>query len=126
MTVAEGGTPSGAGLSVAAAAEAKMRTVPSINEINATLRARAEASDTSGLTEAEKNEAVQRSGFRRGFFLVLVLFAILIAPYFVADQITDNLPQTRGFMAEYVNTVDQLRITISDTVQGLRERFVQN
>lgn len=121
MTQEEGGTPAGMGAAAAATAAAatNVRTVPDINEINAALRARAEASDTSGLTEQEKYEAAERSGFRRGFFLVLIIFALLIAPYIFADQITENLPQTRGFMASYVNTIDQIRISISDLVSGL-------
>ena len=127
MTAEEGGTKSGAGQAKASAAptpsasadEAHLRTVPSINEINATLRARAQANDTSGLTEEEKQQAVQRKGFRRGFFWVLILLAILILPYVFADQIIENLPQTTGIMASYVTMVDQLRVALSDMVSGL-------
>lgn len=120
MTEAEGGKRAGtapvgaaAAATAAATAEANLRAIPDINEINAALRARAEASDRSGLTETEKQEAVQRSGFRRGFFFVLIVFAILIAPYFFADQISDNLPQTRSVMATYVQTVDDIRIWLN-------------
>jgi len=125
MTADEGGTPTTAGgspavRSSASADEAHQRTVPSINEINATLRARAQANDASGLTEAEKQEAVQRKGFRRGFFWVLIILAILILPYVFAEQITENLPQTRGFMASYVMTVDKLRLTLSEVIMGFR------
>ncbi len=97
-----------------------LRTMPNIDEINATLRARAQASDTSGLTEDEQQEVVRRRGFRRGFFLVLLLLAVLIAPYFFVDQITENLPQTEGVMAQYVQTVDQLRIWLDEQVQVAR------
>jgi hypothetical protein len=96
---------------------ANLRTMPNIDEINATLRARAQASDMSGLTEEEQQEVVHRRGFRRGFFLVLFLLAILIAPYFFADQIATQLPQTKGVMAEYVQTVDQLRVWLDEQVQ---------
>ena len=124
MTVDEGGTTSSARKSStaadASADAAHLRTVPSINEINATLRARAQANDTSGLTEAEKEEAVQRKGFRKGFFFILLLLAILILPYIFADQITENLPQTTSFMASYVTTVDQLRVALNEMISGLR------
>ena len=115
MTEKEGGTRAGtAAASIGAVtAEANLRAVPSINEINAALRARAEASDTSGLTETEKQEAVERRGFRGGFFLVIIVFAILITPYFFADQITQNLPQTRDYMETYISTVDQARLWLS-------------
>lgn len=125
MTAEEGGTPTRAAAapvarSTASADKAHQRTVPSINEINATLRARAQANDASGLTEAEKQQAVQRKGFRRGFFWVLIILAILILPYVFAEQITENLPQTRGFMASYVMTVDKLRLTLNEVIMGFR------
>ena len=120
MTVEEGGTPAGRGAiaaaSVGAVTATNVRSVPDIHEINAALRARAEASDTSGLTENEKLEAVQRSGFRRGFTMILLLMLILILPYFFADQITENLPQTRGFMASYVTSIDQIRLSLNEFV----------
>lgn len=122
MTVEEGGTPAGRGAIAAAsvgavtASATNLRSVPDINEINAALRARAEASDTSGLTEGEKEEATQRRGFRRGFFFILLLFAILILPYVFADQITEALPQTRSIMSSYVTTIDQLRVSLNELV----------
>jgi len=120
MTKEEGGNASGSQQSdIAAQTDAHMRTIPTINEINATLRARAQASDMSGLTEAEKYEAVQRSGFRRGFFMILIIFAILILPYIFADQIIENLPQTKDIMTSYVVMVDQIRISLGDLVNSL-------
>ncbi|MFA8441060.1 zinc-ribbon domain-containing protein [Yoonia sp.] len=127
MTAEEGGTRTGTQKPAQptptapseSADEAHLRTVPSINEINATLRARAQANDTSGLTEIEKEEAVQRKGFRRGFFWVLILLAILILPYVFADQITENLPQTTDMMTSYVIMVDQLRLSLNEMITGL-------
>jgi predicted Zn finger-like uncharacterized protein len=123
MTAEEGGIRSGTKTGAAKgdtanADEAHLRTIPSINEINATLRARAQANDASGLTEAEKIEAVERKGFRRGFFWVLLLMIIAVLPYVFAEQITENLPQTTGFMASYVMTIDQLRLSLSEMVSG--------
>lgn len=105
----------------AVATDANLRTVPGIDEINATLRARAEAADTSGLTEAEKQEVVKRRGFRRGFFFVLLLIAILIAPYFFVEEITEALPQTQDFMNSYVETVDRLRVGLDVQIERARE-----
>lgn len=124
MTAEEGGTRTATQAKQtvtanASADEAHLRTVPSINEINATLRARAQANDTSGMTEVEKEEAVQRKGFRRGFFMVLTIFAILLLPYAFADQIAENLPQTTDVMGSYVMMVDQLRVSLSEMVSRL-------
>lgn len=124
MTDEEGGTRTGTATPAAPSAattDANLRTIPDITEINAALRARAQAGDRSGLTEAEKQEAIQRSGFRRGFFLVLMLFAILAAPYFFADQITKTLPQTSSFMASYIETVDQFRLWLTTQTAPLRD-----
>jgi len=126
MTVEEGGTTTGASsadaakAAAAAAQAASLRSIPDIHEINAALRARAQASDTSGLTETEKAEAAERRGFRGGFFFVLLLIALAIVPYFFADQITQNLPQTAEFMGTYMETVDNLRSWLSSQISGLR------
>lgn len=129
MTIDEGGTPAAVAAAstgavaagvAGAAADANLRTIPSIDEINASLRARAQASDTSGLNEAEKNEATKRRGFRRGFSIVLILMAILIAPYFFQDQINANLPQLSEYMTTYVATVDQLRLWLNDQLQNIQ------
>lgn len=121
MTGDSGATPAAvAAASTGAVQGANLRTVPGIDEINATLRARAQASDTSGMTEEEKQEVVHRRGFRRGFFVVLLLLAILITPYFFVDEITENLPQTADVMASYVQTVDQLRLWLDDQVRNVQ------
>lgn len=108
-----------------AIANGNLRTVPGIDEINATLRARAEASDNSGLTESEKEEAVQRRGFRRGFAIVLILIALAIAPYFFAQEIVESLPQTRDFMVQYIDTVNQLREQLRD-LAGQASAMIEN
>lgn len=97
-----------------------MRSVPSIDEINETLRARAEASDSSGLTESEQVQAEKRRGFRRGFFFVLFMIALAVLPYFFASQIVENLPSTRGVMTGYVDFVNQMRVWLSDQVDVVR------
>jgi len=128
MTQTEGGIRSGISpaQTAAAAAAANPRAVPDINEINAALRARAEANDNSGLNDSEKHEAARRSGFRRGFFFMLLIIAILVLPYVFAAEITENLPQTRDFMEPYVAFVNQLRISVDAlfaTISLLIERF---
>mgnify|MGYP001800070666 CR=1 FL=1 len=135
MTVAEGGTPApqpapkpaaiaaaatGAVVAGNAKADANLRSLPSIDDINATLRARSQASDMSGLTESEKQEAEKRRGFRWGFFLVLVVLALLVAPYFFQEQINANLPQLSEYMVTYVETVDSLRLWVNAQIQTLQ------
>lgn len=94
------------------------RDVPSMNEINSSLRTRSQTSEPQ-LTPAEENEVVNRRGFRRGFVFVLLVFAILFAPYIFAAQITQAFPQTQSAMTGYVATVDDLRIMIDSAVSAL-------
>ncbi|PUB15438.1 zinc-ribbon domain-containing protein [Yoonia sediminilitoris] len=93
-----------------------IHAMPSIDEINETLRSRALASDTSGLTATEQEEVTRRRGFRRGFFLVLFVMLIGLAPYYFAEQIIEKLPQTRDAMTTYVGYVDQFRLWLDDQI----------
>jgi predicted Zn finger-like uncharacterized protein len=104
--------------------ETNTRDIPSMNEINTSLRGRSHASEPQ-LTPAEQDEVVKRRGFRRGFVFVLLVFAILFAPYILADEITNGFPQTQDAMTSYVASIDQLRVmldraiaSVADTVAG--------
>jgi len=122
MTEAAGGTRSGESPAAAAAvAAANPRSIPSLNEINGVLRSRSDHSATAEISEAERVEAIRRRGFRRGFFFVAGLFALAIAPYILAEQIIDNLPQSRETMTQYVAIVDQLRASMNVTITGIIE-----
>ena len=116
MTEVEGGTRAGdspaVAVAAAAAAAANPRAVPDLTEINAALRARSEAHDKPGLTEAEEIDAMRRRGFRRGFVLVLVLMVLIVLPYVYAQQITELMPELGGYMSTYVAVIDQLRLSL--------------
>ncbi|MBE0414442.1 zinc-ribbon domain-containing protein [Yoonia sp.] len=103
-----------AAASTGAVMRSSQRNVPDIQEINATLRAHAQTTGRAAVTGAEQEPSVQRRGFRRGFTMMLVLLAIAIMPYFFAAQIVEQLPQTRTFMTQYIQTIDQLRIQLHD------------
>lgn len=124
MTEQEGGTAAGTSPTVAAAAaaaaQADPREIPEIAEINAALRARAEAKDEAGLTELEKLEARNRRGFRRGFVVVLLLIAAAVGPYIYAEQIVEMLPQTRDSMAMYVAVMDELRRSLNAALMAVQ------
>ncbi len=123
MTETEGGTRQGespaAAAAAAIAASANPRAIPELGEINAVLRAREENRDADGLTEAEIIEAQRRQGFRRGFFFVAGVFALIITPYVLSDQIIENLPQSRETMMQYVAVIDELRGSLNAFVGGI-------
>lgn len=92
--------------------------MPSMNDINTSLRTRAQAPEPE-LTPAEQAEAITRRGFRRGFVFVLMIFAVLFGPYVFADQITASIPQSADAMASYVSMVDGWRLTLNQTAGAL-------
>ena len=96
------------------------RSVPDISEINAALRGRSDAGNGTRVTEAERVDAMRRRGFRRGFFVVLALFALIVTPYVLADQIMENLPQSRETMVQYVAVIDELRASLVTFVDGIQ------
>ncbi len=104
----------------AVASGVNVRTMPDIDEINATLRARAAESERPGLTEEEFEEVKKRRGFRRGFFFILILVAIAITPYFFVDEIVEALPEAAPYMEQYVQIVDEARIWLDDQVELVR------
>ncbi|WP_375254181.1 zinc-ribbon domain-containing protein [Yoonia sp.] len=125
MTVESGGTLAGespaVAAAVAAASQADPRAIPDITEINTALRARAEATDQGGLIELQTVRR-KRRGFRRGFFVVLLLVAIAVGPYIFAEEIVNAMPEWRAQMTTYVAVMDELRRSLNlalDTITGL-------
>ena len=95
------------------------RTIPDIDEINASLNARHTANKIPELTEAELESAMKRRGFRRGFAMVIILFAISIMPYVFASEIVEQFPETREYMVQYVDTVEQLRVQLREAAMKI-------
>lgn len=95
---------------VAAAPDAGNRKdlLPDIEEINSTLSPQESGADASPDTVV----AARRGGFRRGFALVVLLFAIMVLIYMFAPQIVEMNPQTEPTLSSYVNWVNNLRASL--------------
>ena len=92
--------------------------MPSMDDINARLRGRSQAADDdTGQPDAQ--DVTDRRGFRRGFALMLLIFAVLFAPYIFADQITAAAPQLRPAMDNYVAIINQFRINLNQAIAVL-------
>lgn len=126
MTVDSGGTLAGespaVAAAVAAASKADPRAIPDITEINTALRARAEATDESGLRELQTVQR-ERRGFRRGFFVVLLLVAIAVGPYIFADEIVAAMPDWQEPMTTYVAVMDELRRKLNLAIEAVQALF---
>ena len=117
------GTAAAATMAPAVAAEpaAAPDDMPSMDDINARLRARSKAADSAAPAPVTQ-EARDRRGFRRGFVVMLLAYAVLFATYIFADQITAMLPALTDSMAAYVAVVYELRLILQQTVATLSER----
>ena len=108
----------GAVAATASASGSRKERLPDIEEINSSLQS---DGDRSGGDAAEiaVAEARTRRSFRRAFFLILLIFAALVAIYVQADAIKAAMPALEGVVDSYVSTVDMGRIWLDDTVRGL-------
>ena len=82
--------------------------LPDIEEINSTLAPAGAGNEDQD--EAEAQDA--RSGFRRGFILAIVLFAVLTLVYVFAPLIGDAVPALAAPLKAYAGWVDGLRAGI--------------
>ncbi|MDJ0821696.1 MAG: zinc-ribbon domain-containing protein [Paracoccaceae bacterium] len=117
-------TESGRAAAEAAAAAAGSRRdlLPDVEEINQTLRA---SSEPRVVDSVEGREPVdlpkQRSGFGRGFFLIVLVAAVAIGVYAYAEQIGAAVPAVAPILDSYVAGVDQARVWLDTQVGALMQ-----
>ena len=90
--------------------------LPDIEEINSTLRP--DAGPIESLDD-DYDLPRKRSGFRRGFMMMVILALIALALYIFAPQISAALPSVEPILNSYVEWVDGLRIWLDQKMQGL-------
>lgn len=113
--------PTAAATSAAAAASSRRDLLPDIDEINSTLRSESERADEAAQAPLDTSETRKRRGFRRGFFLVVVIAVAAALVYAYAPQISEQVPQLAEPLARYVEQVDAARLWLDLKVQGLVE-----
>ena len=91
--------------------------LPDIDEINSTLRSASERPDNAVAQTAQVVR--RRSGFKSGFLGVLLIAAIGAGSYVLADRIAELVPQSQTVMDTYVTWIDEQRIALDETVQGM-------
>lgn len=85
--------------------------LPDIEEINSSLRSASDRDDLSDPeAEAAMVEARERSRYRAGFILMLVLFGIAALVYAMAPTIEGMYPAAGPALAGYVDFVNSVRI----------------
>lgn len=95
--------------------------LPDIEEINSTLRAASERAPTSvsAMAAAAAEAPARGRGFRLGFSVVLLIAAAATLVYAMAPRISAAVPQAAGLIEAYVAAVDEARLWLDLTVQGL-------
>ncbi|OUS38273.1 hypothetical protein A9Q94_02940 [Rhodobacterales bacterium 56_14_T64] len=103
-----------------AAAESGSRRglLPDIEEINSTLRAGSDPMPPASVPAEGQDPARRKSGFSRGFAIILLLVLGLVMIYANAPQIAESLPQADPYLSSYVAMVDQARLWLDAQASG--------
>ncbi|WP_293441562.1 zinc-ribbon domain-containing protein [Planktotalea sp.] len=108
---------------VTAAAGSRRDLLPNIEEINSTLRSSGERrrlaeADDAGLPGTTTR--IERKGrrFRRGFVTMIMLGAAAVGAYIFGPQITEFVPASEPYMAQYSTLVEDARTWLGESVDG--------
>jgi len=95
--------------------------LPDVEEINQTLRSSSDRQEVRSVQADLDEDGDPSGGFGRGFFLVLVIFAIAAGLYVFAPQLADALPQLQAPLDTYVSMIDTVRTWLNAQVASLME-----
>ena len=100
--------------------EERSEMLPDIDEINQTLRA---ATDRRPVETPEGRAPVdtdaEKSGFSRGLAWGIMFAVLLIALYIFAAPLAEAVPAIAGYLDTYVAQVNDLRVWLQTTLEGL-------
>ena len=105
----------------AAAIGSRRDLLPDIEEINSTLRSTSDRQDGNPAERSADADYYEkgRSGFSRGFSLMVLLAVILAAIYVFAPQIAASVPQVDPYLSAFVAQVDAGRFWLDGQVANL-------
>lgn len=97
--------------------DSRRNLFPDIDEINSSLDSdRSPRSDTAVVIQTAEATPQKSGGFRRGFTLAVLLFALLTLIYVFAPQIAGLHPALEPVMASYVTAINGLRTWLAQTI----------
>ncbi len=94
---------------------ARRELLPDIEEINSSLDTAAHDNGYADDAEAERST---RSGFRRGFLMMLVAAVLIVALYLYAPVIAAKWPATEPMMNAYIGLIDKFRAGLDALMQS--------
>lgn len=123
---AAGSEPAGAAAASEPDPGARRNLLPDIDEINSSLGAGSKR-DSTAMTRAREDAAAplppEKSGFRRGFLLMMLIAVIALLLYVYAPQIGETVPGVKPYLASYVETANGWRLwldgAVADALQWL-------
>ena len=100
--------------------QTRREMLPEIEEINSTLRASSEkrAGPSAAIAETLGEERAQKSSFRSGFVLMLILAVALLAAYVMAPKLSQQFPAAAGVLQAYVAAVDAARLWLDGLLKS--------
>ena len=107
---------------VAAVPRSRGKVFPAIEDINSTLRAtgdRDKGADDAMSDALPDLRNKGRSGFRRGFVLLVVVAVALVALYVLAPLIAARVPALAAAASAYVAAVDAARVWLDANLRAL-------
>lgn len=106
-------------IATAAAIGSRRDLLPDIEEINSTLRSEGDRQAGDAAAQGDDTDLPvhrKKSGFGRGFFVMVLVVAILVLIYVFAPQIAQSVPQADPYLSSYVAQVDGLRVWLNGQV----------
>lgn len=102
-------------------AKSRREVFPEIEEINSTLRPSSEKrdSDAANISDGMVDAPVEKSAFRTGFSLVLLLAVVAIAVYVMAPELRQQIPGAAGLIDAYVDQVNAARLGLDATLKTM-------
>jgi predicted Zn finger-like uncharacterized protein len=95
---------------------ARRDLLPDVEEINSTLQPADSSIDPDAEVDALPDLTRRGSGFRSGFFLMILLLVLAAAVYIAAPKLSAQFPALTDPLAAYVAFVDSLRVWLNDLV----------
>lgn len=110
--------------SVAAASGKRRDLLPDIEEINSTLSASSERDEDGTVPDEDTRRArAERSGFRTGFTLLILIAAMLVGLYVLAPVIAEKVPALAEVMDSYVVMANDFRAWLDWLMNAASERM---
>ncbi|OYU38476.1 MAG: hypothetical protein CFE33_14280 [Pseudorhodobacter sp. PARRP1] len=105
---------------VVAKPQTRREMLPEIEEINSTLRASSEkrTGQSAAYSDSMAETGGQKSSFRSGFVLMLVVAVVLLTAYVMAPKLQQQFPAAAGALQAYVAAVDAGRVWLDGALKS--------